>query len=487
MFFSRIAHLSWLPAWLGLCGGTWADTTWVAAPTDASWATAANWSGSVPSSAEGGAAAVGTVIFNSSSITTVTHSGDRFVAGVRFTGGSNFTINNGSGVLYVTNNNGIEVQGGTQTFGSGGVRARGNINITNNGTKLDFNSDFMLHPATNATFTATFTGTGLTEIERFMRRTSSYDMNVVKNGAGTLNIASFTTTVATSAAGTITGTMTINLGAVRIGNEAALGGNPLAFNAGQLTLNGGTLISAATLTIDDANRGLTLGASGGTFENEGVTVMTVANAITGVGAFTKTGSGTTVLSSSANDYTGETTVLAGTLLVNGSIADSAASVTNAGSVLGGNGTVGDVTVGSGAILLAGNGASASGALTSEGDISLTDNSIIRLTLGAGGAHSSLIRTGGLWEFDDDQAFNLLSATVGTYDNVISGLDGTEAGLDTVGTWTISNAGVVGTFSYDDNGGVDLVVSTVPEPGACLSLVGGFGMLAGFRRLRRRRE
>jgi hypothetical protein len=118
---------------------------------------------------------------------------------------------------------------------------------------------------------------------------------------------------------------------------------------------------------------------------------------------------------------------------------------------------------------------------------LTDNSVIRLTLGGGGAHSSLVRTGGLWEFDDNQAFNLLSATAGTYDNVISGLDGTEVGLDTIGTWTISNAGLVGAFTYDDDGGVDLVVTSVPEPGALLSLVSGLGMLVGVRRFRKGRR
>ncbi|MES2568840.1 MAG: autotransporter-associated beta strand repeat-containing protein, partial [Verrucomicrobiota bacterium] len=203
-------------------------------------------------------------------------------------------------------------------------------------------------------------------------------------------------------------------------------------------------------------------------------------------ALNKTTEGTVTLSG-ANTYTGPTTVTAGTLLVSGSlsISSSMATVSNTGSTLGGTGTVRDVTIGSGAILQGGVGTVASGTLTSGGAISFLDGAIIRLTLGADGTHSSLTRTGGKWVFDNDQAFDftiISGASNTTYNDVISGLSGSETGLDSIGSWLITTAGVTGAFSYDGEGGVDLTVSVIPEPGIIALLPAGL-LLLGLRRFR----
>lgn len=101
--------------------------------------------------------------------------------------------------------------------------------------------------------------------------------------------------------------------------------------------------------------------------------LTLDNTVSGSAALTKTGAGTLVLGA-ANSYTGGTAVNGGTLLVNGSLADSALAddvVVASGATLGGDGTVhGHTLVQAGGRLAPG---------SSPGVINHTD-----LTLAAGG-------------------------------------------------------------------------------------------------------
>lgn len=277
--------------------------------------------------------------------------------------------------------------------------------------------------------------------------------NVVYGGVSTLTL---------QGVNTYTGTTTINSGILSLN-----GGNAIA-DTGQVNIAGTvgtrTLNLAASETIGSLkgvagslvtlnNKTLTTGDAGDT---------TFAGVISGAGGgLTKQGAGTFTLSGS-NTYTGATTVTAGTLLVSGSLASN---VTVNGGVFGGTGTATGATVNAGAALQGGDGATASGALSLAGNVTLADNSLIKLTLGSAGSHSSLARTGGTWVFDSNQAFSFINAgaNVGMYDNLITGLTGTEAGLLTIGTWTISNAGWVGTFSFDGSN-IDLNLAAVPEPG-----------------------
>lgn len=126
---------------------------------------------------------------------------------------------------------------------------------------------------------------------------------------------------------------------VRIGGEDRLGGNPLLFSANQLQFNGGGLSVTNDVTLDDANRGITLLAAGGTsptddneggfptgtpssarlypggcvLRPEGTSTLAVDCPVTGAGSLTKSGAGTLVLGGE-NTYTGLTQVTDGTLV-----------------------------------------------------------------------------------------------------------------------------------------------------------------------------
>jgi hypothetical protein len=58
-----------------------------------------------------------------------------------------------------------------------------------------------------------------------------------------------------------TGKTSIAARSLSISNEANLGADPGVFAADQWLINGGTLATTASFIIDDARRGITVGAS----------------------------------------------------------------------------------------------------------------------------------------------------------------------------------------------------------------------------------
>ncbi|MFL9498910.1 autotransporter domain-containing protein [Rhodopseudomonas palustris] len=120
---------------------------------------------------------------------------------------------------------------------------------------------------------------------------------------------------------------------------------------GTNTYTGGTTVSRGILQIGD---GGTSGSILGDVSNNATLAFnrsdatSFGGAISGGGNLIKRGAGNLLLTG-ISSYTGATTVEAGTLSVNGSIASSSLTTVNAGAALGGNGVVGTTLINGGAL------------------------------------------------------------------------------------------------------------------------------------------
>ena len=154
--------------------------------------------------------------------------------------------------------------------------------------------------------------------------------------------------------------------------------------AGGMITNLATTSGTATLTI-----------SGNDTKTFSGTIVDGANAgtglpgVNGVVAVTKGGNGTQIFSG-ANTYTGNTTINAGTLLINNTTG-SGAVIVNSGGTLGGNGTIaGSVTINAGGTLSPGN---SPGLLTVNGPLSLAGNTNMEIATGTRGTNYDAVDVG----------------------------------------------------------------------------------------------
>ena len=186
----------------------------------------------------------------------------------------------------------------------------------------------------------------------------SNSIGLHKLGSGTLEV---------TGSNTYTGKTTVSGGTLSISADENLGTAPGGPVADQLTLAGGTLQVTADATLN-ANRGITIGAGGGSFETADATTTTVDGVITGGGALTKDGTGSLIFTA-ANTHTGTTTVNAG--------------------VLGGTGSVGgDLTVASGGTLAP--GVAGAGQFTVDGSLALESGGSLALELGGATANDAAV-------------------------------------------------------------------------------------------------
>jgi autotransporter-associated beta strand protein len=244
-----------------------------------------------------------------------------------------------------------------------------------------------------------------------------------KTGAGTFTL---------SGINTFNGSTVINSGTLAIAAETALGANPASFNGAQLVLNGGALTTSAAVTIDDANRGITLGASGGTFSSGSGTLM-LNTTISGAGSLAKTGSNLVQLNT-ANSYFGVTTIMGGPLKITNA---SALGATSAGTTVS-NGALelqGSITFDAKPLSLSGlltNGAlrNVSGSSTWQGPITLAAAASIQNDTG-----TTTTFTGGF-----SGAGQTLTIQGGGTTNISSAIATTTGGLIKNGTGTLTLSG-----------------------------------------------
>lgn len=195
----------------------------------------------------------------------------------------------------------------------------------------------------------------------------------------------------------LTGKIFVNGGTLVITNQNELGPNPGVFTADKLTLNGGALRSgesgsAASVVLDAANRGLTLGVNSGTVLTFFNTSLAINTPIAGSGALTKGSAGTLALGA-ANTFTGDTRVNDGTLILQhpnalqNSTVDlntndtGTLNLNNQNAVLGGLTGGRDLSLAAGAVSIGNNNANTafSGALSGGGPLTKVGTGALTLT------------------------------------------------------------------------------------------------------------
>ena len=240
--------------------------------------------------------------------------------------------------------------------------------------------------------------------------------------------------------------------------------------------------------------------------------LLVSGALTGSAALTKSGAGQLVIDSTGS-LSGATTVAAGLLTVNGSIADSDVTVASGGT-LGGRGAVGATTIQSGGTLAPGN---SPGTLTTTGNATWLGGGQYNWQLynatGVAGTGWDLNEITGNLVLTSLDSSNRYSINVWTLSSINTDVNGDAINFNEAQsyTWTIARAASIigfnashfvlnltpsngaagfdnaytGSFSVQASGGdLNIVYTPIPEP-STYGVVAALGALVIAARRRRR--
>jgi autotransporter-associated beta strand protein len=459
--------------------------------------------------------------------------------------------------INIDSNTGAGVTGHTLTLGALAFAGNGTLTFTNadaynlslgnfswTGTgHATINNNMVNGTATIAgiapqgsTQTETFGGTSATAITSVgsITKPASAVTTILMQGAGTLLL---------TGSNTYSGQTNVTSGTLQLAKKVSLYANtPASWTPANITAGSGatlafnvggtgefaaaditTLLDNSHLGASTSTTGLKSGAiigfdttnAGGAFTYGGV--IANPNSAANTLGVTKLGTGALILSAaSANTYTGPTSVAAGQLTVNGSLAlGSTVTVANA-ATLAGTGTIaGPVTLSNGATITAGSGASGTdlvGKLTLGGTLTsgagLTDaatyawkfNNPSGTPIGGAGTNWDDLAVSGLTSVNG--TFNIEAVALSTVTHIdpsqsyqfaiFTNGGSNDTGLSTMfhlDANAVSQA-LTGSTSYaanfslsDDGGDVYINFSAAPEP-TSLALLGiGFGGLAMRRRRR----
>ncbi len=416
-----------------------------------------------------GGAGTGNINFTANAVDfTINQTSNQGYSG-QFTGTAANLIKTGAAQLTLTGNNASSIASTTINAGSiaigdantATVGFGGNVNLAAGGTGLFFRPG----PAQTLAYGGNITGAG----------------NVTINGAGNA------TTNITGGSSNFTGTTTVSSGTLRIsGDNYWSNASATAVNNGAtLRLDGNQTIKnlsgGGTVNLFTGGKTLTVDSAGGT---------SFTGTITGSGGLTKAGSSTFTLSGT-NNYTGATTVSAGTLMVNSALTSPTVTV-NSGAFLMGTGTLNDVVM---------NGTYRPGLSNAAGSVTLDS-----LTVGSTGLlHMEL---GGTTQGTGYDFLNITNSLGGsgaltlnagstlsvTFINSFTPVSGSSFNLfdfsSISGTFTTLNLqSLTAGLSWDTSAlhttGVLSVTGTpIPEPATSAALVGaGVLALAAWRRRR----
>ncbi|BCX47729.1 hypothetical protein HAHE_16370 [Haloferula helveola] len=281
----------------------------------------------------------------------------------------------------------ITVRGPANTIGQFGVvsMADGSAFRYERNTNQTFANNWIL-PSGNVTFSRQWN-------ERF----ATYSGAISGSGGITVNTLGLGSSVFTGA-NSFTGKVVIN-GNMTINGDGALGAVPGAPVADQLSLDGGELAVNAG-TVIPANRGVTIGAGGGTFRAGGGTID-VDSIITGAGNLELLGSSGIALNG-VNTHTGTTTIDGITVNIN----DESALGTAPGSPVADS-----LTLRNGAVLFLG----ATSSLDSNRGITLDGGGSLIISNSPKSYGGTITGTGGFQIGRDDGFANVLTLNSDTSD------------------------------------------------------------------------
>ncbi|WP_088157986.1 autotransporter-associated beta strand repeat-containing protein [Achromobacter xylosoxidans] len=273
-------------------------------------------------------------------------------------------VKNGAGKLTLNGENrhsgGTTVKAGDLNLGNAAALGAGMLNVAGD-SRLDTAGPMRLGNTVNVDGTLTVAGN------------NSLILDGLVSGNGTLRKTGADSLLLTGNANTFSGTIDLQSGSLTAVGSNALGQNATANVAAGANLFVTNLVrldrlnGAGAVTVSQGNI-LAVGANGGNSSFSGQ--------INGKGRLTKTGAGSMVLSG-ANTLAGSTSVTAGSLWVDGSLASSDV-VVYSGATLGGAGSIaGNVEVLDNATLKL-----MAGHTLSVGSLALDANSIVNASLGA---------------------------------------------------------------------------------------------------------
>ncbi|HWA86716.1 MAG TPA: autotransporter-associated beta strand repeat-containing protein [Opitutus sp.] len=383
--------------------------------------------------------------------------------------GGNALTKAGSGTLTLSGANtfsgGTIVSAGTLALGGAGALGTGTVSVAS-GATLDLGGFTVNVPTLDF-------GTGA--IGTIQNGTLTSDAYAVQSGTVSLVLGgngSLTKTGSGSAtlsgANTFSGGTTVSAGTLVLGNASALGTGTLSVASGATLDLGGFALALPNLS-GSGNFALTSAILTAGSDNTGTTFSGV---LSGTGGLTKTGTGNLILTGT-NTYVGETTVNAGKLSVNGSLAAGSAVIINSGGFLGGNGTInGDVTIATGGAVAPGNSIgtlSIGGNLTWNGsatplafELSNSDNTSDRLAIT--GAFTK--GTGSTFAFDFQgtgrAGATYTLATFGSTTFSAADFSATNLGAGIVGTFSIAGGTLTLTTESFDLGSAQITLGNLVQ-------------------------